>query len=507
MSHVPDRHSQPPHSDGGHSHGGHLNSRTAPGSPELAARERSALGRLLLVLAPLFLATVIGMIALWPHDVSSHLQSDTAAWNAPGVSIVTGTIESVHEGSCQGTAGSTGTPSGEVCAAAVVRVDEGADAGRTTTIQFTAAVTSSGIRSGQVIRMYKSPVPQTGQNDSATTATGVYQFYEFERTWPLIVIAIVFVAVVALVARRRGVAAIVSLVVAFIVIAKFMLPALLVGSPPVLVGLVACSAIMFVVIYLTHGFSTRTTTALLGTLFGLLLSAGLGWWATRASHLTGVTSEDDFIITATAPNLALSSVIVCAIIVAGLGVLNDVTVTQASSVWELASSSTSRRDLYRRAMRIGRDHIASSVYTIAFATTGAAMSTLVLLSIYAMPLSDVLRSETFSEEIVRTLIGSIGLVLAVPLTTAIGAVLAWRTMREGSDREETPQSDRQRRADARAGSAPAHPVASATPAEPGDRAVTDLPVVGDPSIGRAPRHRMVEEDSDAAFRRPTDDRV
>lgn len=448
-----------------------------PMSPAQRARERSALGRLLILLAPLLAATLVGLIALWPHDLSDHLQSDTAAWAAPGVSIVKGTVESVHNGSCEGTPGSTGTSTGQVCALVTVRIGEGPDAGRTTSVQLTAAVTGSGVRPGQVIRMYKAPGGQ-----------GAYQFYEFERTLPLIVIALVFVAVVVAVARLRGLAAIVSLMLAFVIIAKFMLPALLVGSPPVLVGLVACSAIMFVVIYLTHGFSTRTTTALLGTLFGLLLAAGLGWLAAGWAHLTGVANEDDFIITATAPNLTLSSVIICGIIVAGLGVLNDVTVTQASAVWELAESSGSRRELYRRAMRIGRDHIASSVYTIAFATAGAALSTLLLLSIYAMPLGDMLRSEAFSEEIIRTLVGSIGLVLAVPLTTALGAVLAWQTM-HGSE------AGHRRRAQSTPGTR------SASPAEA-------LPLVEETGrqSSRAPRHGMStdpsSEDPDAPFRRP-----
>jgi uncharacterized membrane protein len=241
-----------------------------PASPAQRDRERSALGRLLILLAPLFAATVVGMIALWPHNLPAHLQSDTAAWAAPGVSIVEGTIESVHNGSCEGTPGSTGTSTGQVCALVTVRIDQGPDAGRSTSVQLTAAVTGSGVRPGQVIRMYKAPGGSPG------STTGVYQFYEFERTLPLIVIALVFVAVVVAVARLRGLAAIVSLVIAFVIIAKFMLPALLVGSPPVLVGLVACSAIMFVVIYLTHGFSTRTSTALMGTLFGLLLAGRTG---------------------------------------------------------------------------------------------------------------------------------------------------------------------------------------------------------------------------------------
>jgi uncharacterized membrane protein len=395
----------------------HSHSR-GPSTPEQVGRERAALGRLLILLAPLFLATVAGMIAMWPHDVSSHIQNDSSAWQAPGVSIIKGTITGVAHGSCDGQPGSGGSGGSEQCAKVTVRIDEGPEAGSSTSVQLNAAVTSSGVRDGQVIRMYRTPAG----------AKAAYQFYDFERTVPLIVIALAFVAVVIAVARRRGLAAIISLVFAFLIIGRFMLPALISGSSPTWVGLVACSAIMFIVIYVTHGFSTRTTTALLGTLFGLLLTSGLGFATARWAHLTGVTGEDDFVLTASAPDLTLTSVIICGIIVAGLGVLNDVTVTQASSVWELADSARSRRDLYRRAMRIGRDHIASSVYTIAFATAGAALSTLLLLSIYQMPLGDVLRSETFAGEIVRTLVGSIGLVLAVPLTTFIGTMLAWATL-------------------------------------------------------------------------------
>lgn len=391
---------------------------SGPSTPEQADRERAALGRLLILLAPLFLATVVGLIAMWPHDVSHHIQNDSSAWNAPGVSIIDGTVTGVSHGSCDGQPGSTGSGGSEECAVARVRIDEGPDAGTSTSVQLTAAVTSSGVRTGQVIRMYRTP----------GGARAAYQFYDFERTVPLVAVAVAFAAVVIAVARRRGLAAIVSLVIAFVIIGRFMLPALISGSSPTWVGLVACSAIMFIVIYVTHGFSTRTTTALLGTLFGLLLTTGLGVMTARWAHLTGITGEDDFVLTASAPDLTLTSVIICGIIVAGLGVLNDVTVTQASAVWELADSARSRRDLYRRAMRIGRDHIASSVYTIAFATAGAALSTLLLLSIYQMPVGDMLRSETFAEEIVRTLVGSIGLVLAVPLTTIIGAVLAWSTL-------------------------------------------------------------------------------
>ena len=112
-------------------------------------------------------------------------------------------------------------------------------------------------------------------------------------------------------------------------------------------------------------------------------------------------------------------------ILAGLGVLNDVTVTQASAVWELhaAKPHASRRELFGRGMRIGRDHIASTVYTIAFVYVGAALPTIILASLYDSSLEQTLTSSDIGEEIVRTLVGSIGLVLVVPLTTLIGVLI------------------------------------------------------------------------------------
>ncbi|HET9646609.1 MAG TPA: YibE/F family protein, partial [Microlunatus sp.] len=228
----------------------------------------------------------------------------------------------------------------------------------------------------------------------------------------------------------RGFAALLGLAFAGFIMVKFMFPALVVGTNPIAVGLIGSSAIMFVALYAAHGFSARTTTALLGTLSGLVLVAGLGWLATKWGHLTGVSAEDDYILAAAAPDLQLTSVVICGIIVAGLGVLNDVTITQASAVWELADTDPDQRRLFSRAMRIGRDHIASTVYTIAFATAGAVLPVLLLIAIYDRPLLQVVQSEQFASEVIRTLVGSIGLVLAVPLTTAIGVAVV-RVSRNG----------------------------------------------------------------------------
>ena len=180
---------------------------------------------------------------------------------------------------------------------------------------------------------------------------------------------------------------------------------------------------LFVVLYAAHGISARRTTALVGTLFGLFLSALLGWAATASAHLSGVSSEDDFVLSASAPDLRLTSVVICGVIIASMGVLNDVTITQASAVWELSSGQDDARTLFTKAMRIGRDHIASSVYTTAFASAGAVLSVLLLLVVYDRPLFTSLVTEQFAGEVVRTLVSSIGLVLSVPLTTLVAVAL------------------------------------------------------------------------------------
>jgi hypothetical protein len=176
-------------------------------------------------------------------------------------------------------------------------------------------------------------------------------------------------------------------------------------------------------LYAAHGFSARTTTALVGTLFGLILIALLGYVATKWAHLTGVASEDDYVLAAMTPDLRLTSIVICGIIVVGLGVLNDVTITQASAVWELADQGASPKRLFSRAMRIGRDHIASTVYTIAFATAGASLGVFLLITVHDRPFLDVLMTERFAAEVLGILVGSIGLVLAMPLTTAVGVAV------------------------------------------------------------------------------------
>ena len=186
---------------------------------------------------------------------------------------------------------------------------------------------------------------------------------------------------------------------------------------------------MIGVLYFAHGFSARTSTALLGTMFGLAITALLAAWATDAANLAGVGSHDAATLANISDNISISGIILCGLIISGLGVLNDVTITQSSAVWELweLAPETSARQLFTSAMRIGRDHIASTVYTIAFAYAGAALPVLILVMLYERPLGDALTSAELSEEVIRTLVGSVGLVLAVPVTTLIAVLVVKAT--------------------------------------------------------------------------------
>ncbi len=340
------------------------------------------------------------------------MPDDTFA--APGTTFVRATVRTVTPFSCQGGPGIKAR-----CAHVHVHLETGPDKGTGATLDVDPTVVRSGIETGDSLRLARF--------SSTARQPASYAFTDFTRSTPLIALAIVFAVLVIAVARLRGLAALAGLALSFFVLLRFMIPALLAGENPLAVGLVSCTAIMFVLLYLAHGVSIRTTTALLGTLFGLGASTLIGAWAVGAAHLTGVASEDDITVSAVAGQVRLSGLLLCGVIVASLGILNDVTVTQASAVWELHDMrpETSPARLFDGAMRIGRDHIASTVYTIVFvfAYAGAALPILLLINLSGLPIGTLLTNEALAEEVVRTFVGSIGLVLSVPLTTAVGVVL------------------------------------------------------------------------------------
>ncbi|WP_067435342.1 YibE/F family protein [Nocardioides jensenii] len=387
----------------GHSHGGPV--------PDVAV---GALPRLLLLglLGLAALGTVAGLVTLWPGDGD---RPEAVQYSAEGTTFPQATVVSVSD-PCPVIVADPSKPPGENepfpehCNELTASVD-----GDEVTIQVPPYVAKAGLEKGDAIKLAKIPRP---------SAEPTYGWVGTQRNMPLGAMALAFVLVVAIVARLRGVMALLGLVFAGFVVAKFMLPALLEGGSGIGVALVGSTAIMFVVLYLTHGVSIRTSTALAGTLSGIAIITLLGLWGVSAARLSGVADETNQYLMLNAPDLNFQGLLTCAVIIAGLGVLNDVTITQSSAVWELraAAPGMTRMQLFTSGMRIGRDHIASTIYTIVFAYAGTALAVLMLLSLYDRPLMDTLYDESIAAEVVRTLASAIGLVLAVPATTAIAAL-------------------------------------------------------------------------------------
>jgi uncharacterized membrane protein len=400
-----------------HSHAGEPD-QSGDRDPARSATRRRALMLLALILVPLAVATGIGLVLLWPTGG----QISAAETNRPtrNVTYPEATVQTITPYECPAPNQRPG-PDGEVrmvtCATVQARLETGPESGSYVTVEVPAESYRTGIETGDRIKVIRVFNHQSGP--------AVYAFHDYARTVPLALLAAAYALVVVAVARLRGARALIGLAIAGVIIAEFMLPALLIGESGLLVGLVGSAAIMFVVLYLAHGFSARTTTALAGTIFGLLATAGIALWTTTSARLTGLGDSDGIALAVLNSEIRLTDIVLCGIIVAGLGVLNDVTITQASAVWEMheLAPHTSAWELFGSAMRIGRDHIASTVYTIAFAYAGAALPIMLLISTYGRPLLTVLTSAQMAEEIVRTLVASIGLVLAIPITTGIAVAV------------------------------------------------------------------------------------
>ncbi|MFI8963222.1 YibE/F family protein [Streptomyces sp. NPDC053493] len=378
------------------------------------------------VLIPFATAVVVGLVVLWPGGTPAHQRTgvgfDRQTEQGKVVSVEHVDCKDVNAAQVPPT-GDTSTPEGREavnsqqgqCAKANVEVTTGPNKGRT----FTEIVQPDAPRQlheGQgVVVAYAPDAPRDLQ----------YSVTDVNRKVPIAVLAGIFALAVVVVGRMRGVMALIALAVSFLVLTLFILPAILEGSNPLLVAVVGSSAIMLIALYMCHGLSARTSVAVLGTLISLLLIGLLGSVFIDWASLSGNTDDNTGLIHGLYPELDMSGLLLAGIIIGSLGVLDDVTVTQTSAVWELhqADPTMGPRALYRAAIRIGRDHIASVVNTLVLAYAGAALPLLLLFSIAQSSVGTVANSELVAEEIVRTLVGSIGLVASVPLTTGLAALV------------------------------------------------------------------------------------
>ncbi|MFF3729899.1 YibE/F family protein [Streptomyces sp. NPDC002476] len=373
------------------------------------------------VLIPFAAAVLAGLVVLWPGGAPPHERTGVGfdRQTQQGKVVNVDTVDCKEVNASQMPVGGETVPQSAgrtgLCAKATVEVTTGHDKGRRF-VEIVQPDAPRQLREGQgVVVAYAPDAPHDLQ----------YSVTDVNRKFPMALLAGIFALVVVAVGRMRGVMALIALAVSFAVLTLFILPAILQGSNPLIVAVVGSSAIMLIALYMCHGLTARTSVAVVGTLISLLLIGLLGSLFIGWASLTGNTDDSTGLIHGLYPRIDMSGLLLAGVIIGSLGVLDDVTVTQTSAVWELhqANPTMGVRGLYRAGIRIGRDHIASVVNTLVLAYAGAALPLLLLFSIARSSVGTVANSELVAEEIVRTLVGSIGLVASVPVTTVLAALV------------------------------------------------------------------------------------
>ena len=380
----------------GHGHGG-------AGGSSLGPAPRRLRVLLALVVGPLVLATLAALLLMWPDG--------DLEVTGPGVDVQRGTAQVQQIGECRRPVAG--------CRAAEVELLTGPGAPGEALALLPYGDRAPEVAEGdRIVVSYVAQAPEGEQ----------YTFQDFDRRQPLLVLTALFALGVLLLSRWRGIGALASLAFSLVLIAVFTLPAIMQGGSPLAIAVVTASAIMVVTLYLSHGLDVRSTVAMLGTLVSLAVIGGLGWVFTRVGHFTGLVDEGSQYISSIAAQVDLRGLLLAGLVIGALGVLDDVTVTQTWAVWELADvdPDASARSLFVRAMRIGRSHVASTVNTLVLAYVGATLPLMLVFSALELPFGIAVSQEIVAQEVVRGLVGGLGIVAAVPVTTAIAALVAGR---------------------------------------------------------------------------------
>lgn len=348
--------------------------------------------------------TVVAIVVLWPGDDRPALPSGL------GNDSELAEVESVTETACAGPSGS--------CADAAIRLESGPDEGTNATIRLGEFVADPELDVGDRIRVVDNQ--------------GTFLFVDFERRGPLIWLALAFAALVVLFGRLRGALSLVGLGLSLLIVLGFVVPAILSGEEPFAVAVAGALAVMLVTIPLAHGLGGKSLAAMLGTCVALLLTAGLALAFTKLTTLTGYSFDEALALQSAGIEISFQGLLLAGVVIGALGVLDDVTVTQAWAVWELADvdPDASPRSLFMRAMRIGRSHAASTVNTLVLAYVGATLPLMLVFSALELPFGIAVSQEIVAQEVVRGLVGGLGILAAVPVTTAIAALVAGRLVRE-----------------------------------------------------------------------------
>jgi uncharacterized membrane protein len=307
----------------------------------------------------------------------------------------------------------------DACRTVVFELVDGPRPGSDFVQEFTATPSTPDLEAGESVVLAFIADAESGFE---------YQYSDRERRGVLIGVFLAFAAAVGALGRLRGLAALAGLLLSVVVVVGYIVPAIAAGSGAVLITVIGSGTVALLALYLAHGFKPLTHVAFAGTALSLLVTFVLAWMVLALAEFSGFSSEESLYL-AVAGDVDIRGLLLAGVVLGALGALDDVTVTQASAVWELrrAQPQMEVQELAQAGIRIGRDHIASTVNTLLLAYAGASMPLLLLFSLSGLSLSDVANSEVVAVEIVRTLVGSIGLVLAVPMTTYLAAAISTRS--------------------------------------------------------------------------------
>jgi uncharacterized membrane protein len=379
---------------------------------------------LVALLGVLVAATVIGLVALWPTgedrpvpERSTRVRTDSAR------------VTKLAEVPCR-----VGRRS---CTRVTVELLEGQDKGRRVSFTTGEAGPDVELGIGDRIRVYKNRLPPQAVIGGARVDP--YSFSDFERGRPLLLLVVIFALLVVAGGRLRGARALIGLGVSLAIVLGFIVPSIIEGNSALEVALIGSLAIMLTTIALAHGFGIKTLAASLGTATSLFLTAALASAFTEMAHLTGLSSDEAVFVRATSgADISLKGLLLAGMVIGALGVLDDVTITQASAVMAVkhANPGFGFTSLLRSGLSVGQDHVAATVNTLVLAYVGASLPVLLIFSLGNTPFLDALNLEAVAEQVVAMLVGSIGLIAAVPVTTALAAALATQVTRERLAREQ-----------------------------------------------------------------------
>ena len=389
----------------------HAHSSSPP--PGLDSVRKSLVFRLIAAMLMIAaVATLIGIFALWPNNE----RSEEIQRNAEDIALTSDLLKAtVHEAS-ESICGYSISSEVEMCRNVTVVVQEGLESGSLVVLP-------------EVNTSFAPTFPQLTAGDNVILGfdpvTNSYYYQDRDRMSSLWWRILLFAVTVICLARVRGLLALFAMGGTVLMLVKFIAPSVLDGNDPVLVCVVAAAAIAYFSLYFTHGFSLMTTVALAGTLIALGLTLGISWIFFELAKFSGYSSEEAFVLPFLAESLDVRGLLLGGTIIAALGALDDVTVTQAATVLELSArnKALSARQLMMSGLRVGREHIASTVNTLLLAYAGSSIPLLLLFAVSEQSLGDVANSELIAIELVRTLCGSIGLVAALPITTYLAALL------------------------------------------------------------------------------------